>query len=83
VLNLKTVPRRRVVDGPDPQFPDRWQGGKRDFGFVRIFDGHRPLTRFRTDSWDDDEYERQNPMCVEDPEEDSYPDYTSGGGSGG
>jgi hypothetical protein len=77
------VPRRRVSDGPDPQYPDRWQGGKKDFGFVRIFDGHRSTRHFGTQQWDDDEFDRRNPMCVEDTEEDSYPSYETGGGSGG
>jgi hypothetical protein len=63
------VPRRRVVDGPNPQFPDRWQGGSNDFGIVRTFDGHRAVNRFKTDDWSEDDFDRRNENCVEADED--------------
>lgn len=64
--------RRRVIDGPDPQFPADWQGGSKDFGFVRTFDGHRSLNRFATTEWGEEDFERCNPMAVDSDDEADY-----------
>jgi hypothetical protein len=63
------VPRRRVVDGPNPKFPDRWSGGSNDFSVQRILDGHRSANRFTTDPWSEDDFDRRNQHCVEDDED--------------
>jgi hypothetical protein len=36
---------------------------------VRTFDGHRSVNRFKTDSWEPEDFDRRNEHCVEDDED--------------
>jgi hypothetical protein len=60
---VSLMPRRRPVDTPPPAFPDRWQGGSDDFGIVGTFNGHLSQARYRTDTWDDEEFEDRRNAC--------------------